>query len=85
MSCRNISSCLLRKPLIMALSQKIGGFPKIHIFLQHAFDDIEAKGVTATFSTKPNEQMHGPIRKFYQSQTNFKNVEPQVCTLAEIF
>lgn len=62
------------------LEPKNWGFPKIHILIQHAFDNIEAKGITATYSTKPNEEFHGPIRAAYE-HTNYKNVEPQVCNL----
>ncbi|KAG9119361.1 hypothetical protein FRC07_005632 [Ceratobasidium sp. 392] len=33
--------------------------------LVHLFDDIWAKGVTANFSTKPGESMHGPLHQAY--------------------
>jgi hypothetical protein len=52
-------------------------FPKAHLH-QHLFDDIEAKGVTTNTSTKPNEKMHGPLKKVYQLHMNFKNVASQV-------
>ncbi|KAI0027107.1 hypothetical protein K488DRAFT_74803 [Vararia minispora EC-137] len=39
-------------------------FPKFHA-LQHAFSDILAKGATRNFNTKPNEKMHGPLKKAY--------------------
>lgn len=41
--------------------------------------DIEAKGVTRNYSTKPNEKCHGPLKEAYQQRTNFKDVAPQVC------
>lgn len=53
----------------------------MHSLLLHAFDDIEAKGVSANFSTKPSESMHRQYKLAYQLQTNFKNVVPQVCVL----
>ena len=46
---------------------------------QHMFDDIEAKGVTLNYNTKPNEKMHGPLKESYQRRTNFKDVANQVC------
>jgi hypothetical protein len=52
-------------------------FPKMHA-LVHSFDDIEAKGASRNYNTKPNEKLHGPMRKFYLNRTNFKNVAPQV-------
>ncbi|KAI6157711.1 hypothetical protein BKA82DRAFT_131015 [Pisolithus tinctorius] len=52
-------------------------FPKNHTRM-HVFDDIEAKGVTRNFNTKPNEKMHGPLKEAYQKQTNFKNVAQQI-------
>ncbi|KAF8142339.1 hypothetical protein K438DRAFT_1635779, partial [Mycena galopus ATCC 62051] len=55
-------------------------FPKAHLH-QHLFDDIERKGVTRNFTTKIDESMHGPVRAAYLRQTNFKNVQPQVCRL----
>ena len=53
-------------------------FPKMHALI-HSFDDIEAKGATRNYNTKPNEKLHGPIKKAYLRQTNFKDVAPQVC------
>lgn len=52
-------------------------FPKIHTH-QHLFDDIRAKGVTRNYSTKPNEKLHGPLKKSYRLRTNFKDVAGQV-------
>ncbi|KAG1804750.1 uncharacterized protein HD556DRAFT_1225670 [Suillus plorans] len=55
-------------------------FPKLHM-TTHLFDDIEAKGVTRNYNTKPNEQMHGPLKDWYQRRTNFKNVAEQILRL----
>ncbi|KAI9428775.1 hypothetical protein H4582DRAFT_2091022 [Lactarius indigo] len=52
-------------------------FPKMHA-LVHGFDDIEAKGASRNYNTKPNEKFHGPLRKLYLNRTNFKNVVPQI-------
>ncbi|KAK0485508.1 hypothetical protein EDD18DRAFT_1111458 [Armillaria luteobubalina] len=49
---------------------------KVHT-QQHLFDDIIAKGATKNYNTKVNESMHGPLKKTYQTQTNFKNVSEQ--------
>ncbi|KAG9219806.1 hypothetical protein CCMSSC00406_0009505 [Pleurotus cornucopiae] len=61
-----------------ALLAKNWNFPKNHLYM-HLFDDIVAKGVTRNYSTKPNEQMHGPLRRTYQ-RTNFRNIAPQILT-----
>ena len=52
-------------------------FPKIHTH-RHAFDDIEAKGVTRNYNTKPNKKLHGLLRNIYHRQTNYRNLAPQV-------
>ncbi|KAG2148370.1 hypothetical protein BD769DRAFT_1624790 [Suillus cothurnatus] len=52
-------------------------FPKLHM-TTHIFDDIEAKGATCNYNTKPNEQMHGPLKDWYLNWTNFKNVAEQI-------
>ncbi|KAH9017439.1 hypothetical protein EDB84DRAFT_1628850 [Lactarius hengduanensis] len=52
-------------------------FPKMHA-LVHSFDDIEAKGASRNYNTKPNEKLHGPLRKLYLTRTNFKNVASQI-------
>ncbi|KAJ7687097.1 hypothetical protein B0H17DRAFT_1302090 [Mycena rosella] len=57
-------------------SEKNWNFPKFHARV-HAFDDIEKKGATRNFGTKPSEAMHGPIRQTYSRLTNFKDVTPQ--------
>jgi hypothetical protein len=63
------------------MNDKGWSFPKMHMIM-HIFDDIEAKGATRNYNTKPNEQMHGPLKKSYQRRTNFKNFAEQVrCTV----
>ncbi|KAG2060448.1 hypothetical protein BDR06DRAFT_979328 [Suillus hirtellus] len=52
-------------------------FPKMHLIM-HIFDDIEAKGTTRNYNTKPNEQMHRPLKKLYQCWTNFKDFAKQI-------
>lgn len=54
-------------------------FPKAHSYV-HAFDDIKAKGASLNMDTKPNEHMHGPIKKIYMLMTNFKDFAMQVLT-----
>jgi hypothetical protein len=54
---------------------------KIHL-LNHIFNEIEAKGVTRNYNTKPNEKLHGPLKKHYLRRTNFKDIAPQVETTA---
>ncbi len=46
---------------------------------QHGIQDILEKGVTRNYNTKPNEKLHGPLKKAYLHRTNFKNVADQVC------
>jgi len=58
-------------------SLKKWDFPKMHA-LVHGFDDIEAKGASHNYNMKPNEKLHGPLKKAYLMQTNFKNIAPQV-------
>ncbi|KAJ3006719.1 hypothetical protein NUW54_g3829 [Trametes sanguinea] len=52
-------------------------FPKAHTHM-HAFDDIEAKGVSQNFNTKPNEKMHRPFKEAYRLRTNHRNVASQL-------
>ncbi|KAH9007701.1 hypothetical protein EDB83DRAFT_2236259, partial [Lactarius deliciosus] len=59
------------------LLMKDWNFPKMHA-LVHSFDDIKAKGATRNYNTKPNEKLHGPLKKAYLRQTNFKDVAPQI-------
>ncbi|KAL1762610.1 hypothetical protein FB107DRAFT_267837 [Schizophyllum commune] len=61
---------------------KTWNFPKIHQHA-HVFDDIEAKGAARNFGTKSFEKMHGPLRKIYKNQTNFKNFEEQASAHAD--
>ena len=62
-------------------------FPKLHA-LVHSFDDIVAKGASWNYNTKPNEKLHGPLKKAYM-RTNFKDVAAQVsclyCLIALLF
>lgn len=69
-----------KEALDNGIEPKNWAFPKIHILIQHAFDNIVAKGITATYNTKPNEEFHGPIRAAYE-HTNGKDFEPQVFVL----
>lgn len=48
--------------------------------LVHLFDDIQNKGVSSNFSTKPGEQMHSVLRDIYDT-TSKKNmtVDKEVC------
>ncbi|KAG2747242.1 hypothetical protein P692DRAFT_201867126 [Suillus brevipes Sb2] len=52
-------------------------FPKLHM-TTHIFNDIEAKGATRNYNTKPYEQMHRPLKDWYLNWTNFKNVAEQI-------
>ncbi|KAJ7195421.1 hypothetical protein C8J57DRAFT_1646956 [Mycena rebaudengoi] len=58
-------------------ADKNWNFPKMHSH-DHVFDDIEDKGVTRNFGTKPDEAMHGAMRDIYLRQTNFRDVAPQI-------
>jgi hypothetical protein len=44
----------------------------------HLFDDVEGKGTTWNFNTKPNKKLHGPLKNYYRDHTNFKDVAGQV-------
>ncbi|KJA13371.1 hypothetical protein HYPSUDRAFT_151670 [Hypholoma sublateritium FD-334 SS-4] len=61
---------------------KSWNFPKAHTHI-HMFDDIEKKGVTRNFNSKPNESAHRPLKKFYMHHTNFKNIDSQILRLEE--
>uniref|UniRef100_A0A8H7Y623 Uncharacterized protein n=1 Tax=Psilocybe cubensis TaxID=181762 RepID=A0A8H7Y623_PSICU len=63
--------------------EKSWNFPKAHTH-QHIFDDILDKGVTRNYNTKPYEKANGPLKKFYQNHTNFKNVAPQILQVNEM-
>lgn len=58
--------------------EKSWNFIKLHYHV-HLYDDILNKGVLRGFSTKPNEKVHGPLRKIYHDCTNFMNIAEQVC------
>ncbi|THU90821.1 hypothetical protein K435DRAFT_675329, partial [Dendrothele bispora CBS 962.96] len=66
------------------LAKKSWNFIKMHYHV-HLFDDIMAKGVSQVFSTKPNEKMHGPLRKIYHHRTNFKNIADQILRIQHQF
>jgi len=59
------------------IEDKGWNFPKLHMDV-HLFDDIEAKGATRNYNTKPNEKMHGSLKDSYLLRTNFQNVAEQV-------
>ena len=61
--------------------EKNWNFIKYHLRI-HAADDIIAKGPSRGMSTKPYEKMHGPFKKIYQRQTNFKDTDSQVFSQA---
>ncbi|KAF9496513.1 hypothetical protein BDN71DRAFT_1389536, partial [Pleurotus eryngii] len=56
---------------------KSWNFPKNHLYV-HLFDDIEQKGVTHSYSTKPYKKSHGGLKTTYCKWMNFKNIAPQV-------
>ncbi|KAG1833304.1 hypothetical protein DFJ58DRAFT_719440 [Suillus subalutaceus] len=58
-------------------NEKNWNFPKLHM-TTHIFDDIEAKGASRNYNTKPNEQMHGPFKDWYLNRTNFKDIAEQL-------
>ncbi|KAG1886830.1 uncharacterized protein F5891DRAFT_1132413 [Suillus fuscotomentosus] len=58
-------------------SDKNWNFPKLHMSV-HIFDNIEAKGVTRNYNTKPNEKMHGSLKESYLMRTNFRDIAPQI-------
>jgi hypothetical protein len=59
------------------LADKNWDIPKMHLRV-HAFDDIVAKGVTRNYNTKVNENLHGPIKDFYEQVGNGKDVDKNV-------
>ncbi len=61
---------------------KCWDFPKAHTH-KHVVRDIRSKGVTRNYNTKPNEKMHGPLKKIYLRRTNFKQVEKQVRRISQ--
>ncbi|KAG2144052.1 hypothetical protein BD769DRAFT_1625688 [Suillus cothurnatus] len=58
-------------------SDKNWNFPKLHMDL-HIFDDIEVKGATRNYNTKPNEKMHGSLKDSYLLCMNFRDVAEQI-------
>ncbi|KAG2345453.1 hypothetical protein BDR05DRAFT_880231, partial [Suillus weaverae] len=58
-------------------SNKNWNFPKLHMSV-HIFNNIEAKGATHNYNTKPNEKMHGSLKDSYLMCTNFRDVAPQI-------
>ncbi|KAF8263942.1 hypothetical protein EI94DRAFT_1703632 [Lactarius quietus] len=58
-------------------------FPKMHMLVQ-SFDNIEVKGASCNYNTKPNEKMHRPLKKSYNLQTNFKNIAPQILQIEHV-
>ncbi|KAG1849777.1 hypothetical protein F4604DRAFT_1971059 [Suillus subluteus] len=52
-------------------SDKDWNFPKLHM-ITHLFDDIKAKGASRNYNTKPNEQMHGPLKDWYKTELTLK-------------
>ncbi|EDR03927.1 uncharacterized protein LACBIDRAFT_306610 [Laccaria bicolor S238N-H82] len=56
---------------------KSWSFPKAHTH-KHMFNDVQRKGATQNYNTKPNEKCHGAFNNSYKFITNFKNVAPQI-------
>ena len=54
-------------------------FPKQHATV-HVIDDIEQKGTTRNYSTRPGEGFQQEAAQAY-AQTNKKDAETQVCPL----
>lgn len=76
------SSTILQEYITQAAQNKCYAkqnwdFIKLHLS-NRLFDDIEAKGVTHNYNTKPNEKMHGPVKKAYRDHMNFKDIASQV-------
>ena len=57
--------------------EKSWNFPKRH-WREHAYTDIEDKGVAHVLSTKPFEKCHRPLKNSFRDRSNFKNVAGQV-------
>ncbi|KAI9452698.1 hypothetical protein BJY52DRAFT_1190101 [Lactarius psammicola] len=68
----------LSMSLLEAMANKVRdwNYPEMHA-LVHSFNNIEVKGASRNYNTKPNEKLHGPIRKLY-NWTNFKNIASQI-------
>ncbi|KAH9983647.1 hypothetical protein BJV74DRAFT_797311 [Russula compacta] len=54
------------------------------LLLQCFFDNIKQKGATHNYNTKPNEKLHGPLKKTYKMHTNFKDIGPQILKLEHL-
>ncbi|KAG1879315.1 hypothetical protein C8R48DRAFT_744923 [Suillus tomentosus] len=65
-------------------SDKDWNFPKLHM-LTHLFNDIKAKGASRNYNTKPNKQMHRPLKDWYQERTNFKDFAEQILRIDHWF
>ncbi|EPT05428.1 hypothetical protein FOMPIDRAFT_1044763 [Fomitopsis schrenkii] len=63
------SQCFKNYQKETTLPTKNWNFPKIH-YQQHVADDMEAKGVTRNYNTKPDEHMHGFLKKTYLRHTD---------------
>ncbi|KAG1741895.1 uncharacterized protein EDB91DRAFT_1237102 [Suillus paluster] len=63
--------------LHLTRTEKNWNYPKLHMDL-HIFDDVEAKGATRNYNTKPNEKMHGSLKDSYLLRTNFRDVAEQI-------
>ncbi|KIJ38584.1 hypothetical protein M422DRAFT_176350 [Sphaerobolus stellatus SS14] len=56
-------------------------YPKHHNLI-HLPEDVENKGCTESYSTRPGEGFHQQIQQAYD-QTNFKNTDPQIIQIDE--
>ncbi|KAG2033796.1 hypothetical protein BDR03DRAFT_1013936 [Suillus americanus] len=52
-------------------------FPKMHLW-KHVTRDIQMKGTVRNYSTRPNENLHGPLKEAYERQSNGKDVADQI-------
>ncbi|KAF9480048.1 hypothetical protein BDN70DRAFT_878082 [Pholiota conissans] len=73
--------CLKDYQNLTAEQPKTWTFPKAHTH-QHMFRDIEYKGATRNYNTKPSERANGPLKKYYQ-RTNHRDVAPQILAFNE--
>ncbi|TFY65027.1 hypothetical protein EVJ58_g2245 [Rhodofomes roseus] len=76
---QDLSKCLKDLQEETGPDGKDWNFPKVHSH-QHGPDDIEDKGITANYNTKPFEKMHGSLKKSYLRRSNKRNVENQLLT-----
>ncbi|ETW76447.1 hypothetical protein HETIRDRAFT_329029, partial [Heterobasidion irregulare TC 32-1] len=54
----------MKEYLALINNSKNWNFPKIYSY-EHLFADIQAKGTTCNFNTKPNEKIHGALKDIY--------------------